>query len=138
MLAGRQDRLSSLDLSDRRTGATRSRMNIQNFFRRGACVRGLTTPGTNGQCGSAGGILIATGETLELVQNRVLGGAQSAPLFTSIPGYGLVNLRGGFNLTEDQQISIDFENIADKSHRNPGWGIDGPGRSLTVRYQLKF
>ena len=138
MLAGRQDRLSSLDLSDRRTGAARSRMNIQNFFRRGACVRGLTTPGTNGQCGSAGGILIATCETLELVQNRVLGGAQSAPLFTSIPGYGLVNLRGGFNLTEDQQISVDFENIADKSHRNPGWGIDGPGRSLTVRYQLKF
>ncbi|MCA1573305.1 MAG: TonB-dependent receptor [Acidobacteria bacterium] len=138
MLAGRQDRLSSLDLSDRRTGAARSRMNIQNFFRRGACVRGLTTPGTMGQCGSVGGILIATGETLELVQNRVLGGAQSAPLFTSIPGYGLVNLRGGFNLTEDQQISVDFENIADKSHRNPGWGIDGPGRSLTVRYQLKF
>ncbi|HYN24821.1 MAG TPA: TonB-dependent receptor [Pyrinomonadaceae bacterium] len=138
MLAGRQDRLSSLDLSDRRTGATRSRTNIQNFFRRGACVRGVTTPGTNGQCGSAGGILIATGETLAQVQNRVLGSAQSAPLFTAIPGYGLVNLRGGFDLTEDQQISIDFENIADKSHRNPGWGIDGPGRSLTVRYQLKF
>jgi hemoglobin/transferrin/lactoferrin receptor protein len=39
-LAGRQDRLSSLDLADRRTGATRSRTNIQNFFRRGACVYG--------------------------------------------------------------------------------------------------
>lgn len=138
MLAGRQDRLSSLDLSDRRTGAARSRTNIQNFFRRGACVRGLSTPGSDGQCGSSGGILIATGETLAEVQNRVLGSAQSAPLFNAIPGYGLINLRGGFNLNEDQKISIDFENIADKSHRNPGWGIDGPGRSLTVRYQLKF
>ena len=137
-LAGRQDRLSSLDLSDRRTGAARSRTNIQNFFRRGACVHGLTAPGTTGQCGSAGGTLIATGETLEQVQKRLLGSAQSSPLFTAIPGYGLVNLRGGFKLTEDQQISIDFENIADKSHRNPGWGIDGPGRSLTIRYQLKF
>ncbi len=38
MLAGRQDRLSTLDLSDRRTGAVRSRTNIQNFFRRGACA----------------------------------------------------------------------------------------------------
>ncbi|HKG97638.1 MAG TPA: TonB-dependent receptor, partial [Pyrinomonadaceae bacterium] len=40
-MAGRQNRLSSLDLTDRRTGAARSRANIQNFFRRGACVRGL-------------------------------------------------------------------------------------------------
>ena len=63
VLAGRQNRLSSLDLADRRTGAARSRTNIQNFFRRGACVRGLTTPGPTG-CGSAGGILIPTGETL--------------------------------------------------------------------------
>ena len=39
ILAGRQNRLSSLDLSDRRTGGARSRSNIQNFFRRGACVR---------------------------------------------------------------------------------------------------
>ncbi|HLE63407.1 MAG TPA: TonB-dependent receptor, partial [Pyrinomonadaceae bacterium] len=43
-LAGRQNRLSTLDLADRRTGGARSRGNIQNFFRRGACVRGLTTP----------------------------------------------------------------------------------------------
>src|SRR6185503_20981339 len=47
-LTGRQRRLSSLDLSDRRTGAARSRAAIQNFFRRGACVRGLTTPGAGG------------------------------------------------------------------------------------------
>src|SRR5215213_1645783 len=42
ILAGRQNRLSSLDLADRRTGAARSRAQIQNFFRRGACVRGVT------------------------------------------------------------------------------------------------
>ncbi|MCS6803841.1 MAG: TonB-dependent receptor [Acidobacteriota bacterium] len=138
-LAGRQTRLSSLDLSDRRTGATRSRTSIQNFFRRGACVRGLTTPGTTGQCGSAGGILIPTGETLAQVQNRVLGvGVESAPLFRAIPGYGLINVRGGFRLKENHEISIDFENIGDKSHRSPGWGIDGPGRSVTVRYRVQF
>ncbi len=137
-LAGRQDRLSSLDLSDRRTGAARSRANIQNFFRRGACVRGLTTPGSNGQCNSAGGTLIATGETLAQVQNRVLGAADSAPLFPAIPGYGLVNLRGGFRFNESNEFTADFENIGDKSHRLPGWGVDGPGRSVTVRYRYRF
>ncbi|HSK72799.1 MAG TPA: TonB-dependent receptor [Pyrinomonadaceae bacterium] len=149
-LAGRQDRLSTLDLSDRRTGAARSRSQIAGFFQRGACVRGLTTPGSSGQCGSAGGILIATGETLAQVQNRLLPiGAvvngvlvvdnnTAVPLFNSIPGYGLINLRGGFKFKENHEISADFENIADKSHRAPGWGIDGPGRSITIRYQFRF
>lgn len=137
-LAGRQDRLSSLDLSDRRTGAVRTRTAIQNFFRRGACVRGITTPGTNGQCNSAGGTLIATGETLAQVQNRLLGAADSAPLFAAIPGYGLLNVRGGIRFDEHSQLGVDFENIADKSHRAPGWGIDGPGRSVTIRYKYQF
>ena len=137
-MAGKQDRLSSLDLSDRRTGAARSRSNIQNFFRRGACVRGLTTPGSDGRCGSSGGILIATGETLSQVQNRVLGSASSAPLFTAIPGYGLVGVRGGYQFNYRHEITVDFKNIADKSHRAPGWGVDGPGRSLTARYQFRF
>jgi hemoglobin/transferrin/lactoferrin receptor protein len=137
-LAGRQDRLSSLDLSDRRTGATRSRTNIQNFFRRGACVYGLTTPGTDGRCGSSGGILIATGESLSQVQNRVLGSASSAPLFSAIPGYGLVGIRAGFRLGERQEVAIDIRNLADKNHRAPGWGIDGPGRSLTIHYGYRF
>jgi outer membrane receptor protein involved in Fe transport len=137
-LAGRQDRLSSLDLSDRRTGAARSRTNIQNFFRRGACVYGLTTPGSDGRCGSGGGTLIATGETLAQVQNRVLGSAASAPLFSAIPGYGLVSLRGGFTFNERHEVSLALENIADKSHRAPGWGVDGPGRSLTAHYRIRF
>jgi outer membrane receptor protein involved in Fe transport len=149
-LAGRQDRLSTLDLSDRRTGAARSRAQIQNFFRRGACVRGITTPGTNGQCGSAGGILIATGESLVQVQNRLLPlGATvngvfiadndtAIPFFTAIPGYGLLNLRGGLRLWENQEINIAFENITDKNYRAPGWGIDGAGRSLQIQYRYKF
>jgi len=150
MLAGRQDRLSTLDLTDRRTGAARTRANIQNFFRRGACVRGLTTPGTNGQCLTAGGTLVATGETLRQVQDRLLPiGATvngvlvvddqtAVPLFTAIPGYGLFNLRGGYRFSESHEITLDFENIGDKSHRAPGWGVDGPGRSITARYQFRF
>ena len=136
-LAARQSRLSTLDLADRRTGATRSRANIQNFFRRGACVHGLTTPGT-GACGTAGGILIATGENLTQVQNRVLGSVQSAPLFTYLPGYGLFNVRGGFRFNDKSEISLDFENITDQYYRNVSWGVDGPGRSITARYRYRF
>ncbi len=147
--AGRQDRLSSLDLTDRRTGGARSRSQIQNFFRRGACVRGLTTPGTNGQCGSAGGILIATGETLAQVQNRLLpigstingvfvADNNSVPLFPSIPGYSLLNVRGGYRFNENHEVNFAFENITDKSNRLPGWGIDGPGRSFNFSYRYKF
>jgi hemoglobin/transferrin/lactoferrin receptor protein len=148
--AGQQDRLSSLDLSDRRTGGARSRAQIQNFFRRGACLRGLIAPGSNGQCNTAGGILIATGETLAQVQDRLLPlGATingvlvvdnntAVPLLTSIPGYVLFNLRGGYTFNEKHQLNLSFENIGDRSNRLPGWGIDGPGRSLRVAYRLRF
>ena len=149
-LAARQDRLSTLDLSDRRTGAARSRSQIQNFFRRGACVRGLTTPGANGQCGSAGGILSATGETLAQVQDRILplgaviNGVRVAnndtavPLFNYLPAYALFNLRGGVRISENQQIFLALENIFDAFYRHPSWGIDGAGRSFKVQYRLRF
>jgi hemoglobin/transferrin/lactoferrin receptor protein len=149
-LASRQDRLSTLDLSDRRTGAARSRAQIQNFFRRGACVRNLTTPGVTGVCGSAGGILQATGETQAQVQNRLLPlGATingvlvandntAVPLFTHLPGYGLANIRGGFTINENAKVFVAFENVLDQQYRNPSWGIDGAGRSFTAQLRLKF
>jgi hemoglobin/transferrin/lactoferrin receptor protein len=148
-MTGRQNRLSSLDLTDRRTGAARSRANIQNFFRRGACVRGLTTPGA-GECGNAGGILIPTGENLTQVQNRLLpigatiNGVRVVdnntlvPLFPYLPGYGLVGVRGAIKFAETSEVFIDFENIFDKSYRGISWGIDGAGRGVTVRYRYSF
>ena len=148
-LAGRQNRLSSLDLSDRRTGGARSRTNIQNFFRRGACVRGLTTSGPTG-CGSAGGSLIQTGENLLQVQNRLLpvgatiNGVRVVNNDTLVPthpylaGYGLVGVRGAFKFGEGSEIFVDFENIFDKSYRGISWGIDGAGRGVTLRYRYEF
>ena len=137
-LASKQDRLSSLDLSDRRTGATRSRSQIANFFRRGACVRGLTN-NPDRVCGSGDEtILLLTGETLPQVQNRVLGTANSAPLFTYLPSYAIVNLRGGIRFGEKSQVFLAFENIFDRPYRNPSWGIDGAGRSFSVAYRVRF
>jgi outer membrane receptor protein involved in Fe transport len=137
--AQKQDRLSTLDLADRRTGAIRTRTQIQNFFRRGACVYGLTN-NPDGRCGTGDEtILLATGETLTQVQNRVLGiGVDSAPLFTYLPSFALFNLRGGFNVTEKSQIFWSFENITDAYHRKPSWGIDGAGRSFKIQYRFSF
>ena len=149
ILAARQNRLSSLDLNDRRTGGARSRANIQSFFSRGACLRGLTTPGPAG-CGSPGGILISTGETLAQVQNRLLplgstiNGVFVAnddtpiPTHPYLPGYGLVGVRSGMKFNESSEIFVDFENILDKSYRGISWGIDGAGRGVTVRYRYSF
>jgi hemoglobin/transferrin/lactoferrin receptor protein len=148
-LAAVQRRLSSLDLSDRRTGAARSRTAIQNFFRRGACVHAVTTPGPGG-CNTAGGILISTGETLAQVQNRLLPiGAtingvtvvdanSNVPLYTNVPGYALVGVRGAISLSERSEFLFDFENIGDKQYRGISWGIDGGGRGITLRYRYKF
>jgi hemoglobin/transferrin/lactoferrin receptor protein len=149
ILAARQNRLSSLDLNDRRTGGARSRTNIQSFFRRGACLRGLTTPGPSG-CGSPGGILIPTGETLTQVQNRLLplgstingvfvaNADTPVPTHPYLPGYGLVGVRSGMKFSESSEIFVDFENILDKSYRGISWGIDGAGRGVTVRYRYSF
>jgi hemoglobin/transferrin/lactoferrin receptor protein len=137
--AGRQDRLSTLDLGDRRTGASRSRSNIKNFFLNGASVRGLVGPGADGKAGTSDDILLSTGETLAKVQDRVLGvGVSSAPLFTAIPGFLTVNLRGGIRLGEGQDLTVDFENITDRNYRGISWGLDAPGRGISFRYSYKF
>lgn len=136
--AGRQDRLSTLALSDRRTGAARSRTQIQNFFRRGATVRGLVEAGPDGVLGTADDRLRATGETLAQVQQRVLGTANSAPLFRELPGYGYFGIRGGVHLDERTAVMLDFENINDKNYRNASWGLPAPGRALAVRVTRSF
>jgi len=137
-IADRQNRLSSLDLSDRRTGGRRTRSSIAAFFTNGARVRGLIGNGPDGIAATADDVLLATGETLPEVQTRVLGSADAAPLFRAVPGYGLVGVRGGIRLRTHSDLFLDFSNIADKSYRGISWGIDGPGRSLTVNYRYQF
>ncbi len=139
-LAAEQDRLSSGDLADRRTGAPRSRTQIENFFRRGACVRGLTFNAA-GTCNAAVGTytLRATGEDITQVLTRVLGPSfATSQLFTKLPGYGVVNLRGGITVNEKASFFWAFENIFDAYYRNPSWGIDGAGRGFAAQFRYKF
>jgi hemoglobin/transferrin/lactoferrin receptor protein len=138
-LAGRQERLSSLDLEDRRTGARRTRGQIQDFFIGGASVRGYVGPGPDLILGTADDVLLATGETLVQVQDRVLGvGVDSSQLYTAVPGYVTFNLRGGVRLAEGQTLMLDFSNIGDRNYRGISWGVDAPGRSLAIYYKISF
>jgi hemoglobin/transferrin/lactoferrin receptor protein len=84
-------------------GRCAPRTSIQNFFRRGATVRGLVASGPDATFGTADDTLIATGETLAQLQTRVLGTAASAPLFPYIPGFATFGLRGGFRLGESHE-----------------------------------
>jgi len=124
-----QDRLSSLELSDQRIGASRTRSSIAAFFNNGAVARGLV----------ANGILLATGETLTQVQDRVLGiGVTGAPLFTSTPGFATLNFRGGYRMGERSEVIAVFENVLDRNYRWHGSGVDGVGRNLQLTYLLRF
>ncbi len=137
--ARRQDRLSTLDLEDRRTGATRSRSAIAGFFSNGARVRGLIAPGADGRFGTADDLLRPTGETLAQVQNRVLGPSVNiAPLLTYILGFLTGGVRGGFQIGESHDVVIDLENLNDKNYRGISWGMDAPGRSFGFRYNYRF
>jgi hemoglobin/transferrin/lactoferrin receptor protein len=128
-ISDRQTRLPSISLADRRIGASRSRTNIANFFGNGARVRGLVV----------NGILIPTGETLAQVQNRLLGPtASSAPMFTAIPGWGIIGFRAGIPAGERSDVFVDIANITDKNYRGIGWGMDGAGASVTVKWRVRF
>ncbi|RPJ72178.1 MAG: TonB-dependent receptor [Acidobacteria bacterium] len=137
-LVGRQDRLSTLDLEDRRTGATRTRSNIKNFFYNGATVHGWVTPGSDGVPGNADDRLALTGETLAQVQNRVLGTADSAPLFTEVAGYLAVAVRGGFRLGRRHELLFEAENVTDENYRGIAWGMDAAGAGFSVAYVARF
>ncbi len=124
-----QGRLSSLELADQRIGATRNRASIAGFFQHGAVARGLV----------AGGILLATGETLAQVQDRVLGpGEQSAPLVRRTAGFATLNFRGGVKAGEKSEVVWILENALDKNYRLHGSGIDSPGRNLQITYLWRF
>jgi hemoglobin/transferrin/lactoferrin receptor protein len=138
IIAGAQSDLSSLDAGDRRTGAGRTRGQIQNFFRRGATVRGWVSPGADNIFGNADDWLIQTGETLAQVQDRVLGvGVASSPLWTEVPGYQLFGVRFGVRFGP-HSITVDAENLTDESYRGISWGMDGAGRGISVRYSVSL
>jgi hemoglobin/transferrin/lactoferrin receptor protein len=136
--AAAQDRLSTLDLDDRRTGAGRSRTSIRNFFMNGATARGWVGAGGDRVLGTPDDVLLATGETLAQIQDRVLGaGVASAPLLTEVGGFFTAGFRGGVRLGRHELI-VDVENVTDENYRGVSWGVDAPGRGVSLRYNARF
>ena len=82
--------------------------------------------------------MIATGETLAQVQDRVLGvGVNSSSLFTAVPGYATGGIRFGFKAGR-HQLTVHAENLNDENYRGISWGVDAPGRGISARYSLAF
>ncbi len=133
-----QSNLSTLDLGDRRTAAPRNRTNMRAFFLNGATNRGWVGAGPDGALGSADDVLNATGETITQIMDRVLGvGVNSGVLFSAVPSYVTVGVRGGLRFGP-HQILIDAQNLTDENYRGISWGIDAPGRGIAVRYFARF
>jgi len=132
-----QPHLSSLDLADRRTGASRNASSVGNFFSNGARNRGWIGNGLDGISGNVDDVLSITGETLAQIRARVLDGSTSSALFTAIPGYFVYSARLGFR-AGSHELVVDFENIGDENYRGLSWGMDAPGRGVSVRYGLTF
>jgi outer membrane receptor protein involved in Fe transport len=136
--AWKQTHLSTLDLGDRRTGAGRSRSNIQAFFNNGARARGWIGPGADNLAGNADDVLTVTGETLAQIQNRVLGaGVNSSSLYTAVPGYATFGVRAGLR-SRPHEVVVDVENMNDENYRGISWGVDAPGFGVAVKYLLRF
>ena len=138
-VVGEQTRLSTLDLEDRRTGATRTRTNIRNFFYNGATVRGWVAPGPDGVAGTADDVLTVTGETLAQVQNRVLGhGHVGAALHVGPRLHDGRPSAAASASARGTSSSFEFENLTDENYRGIAWGLDAPGRGFSVGYTAKF
>lgn len=136
--AAEQSNLSTLDLGDRRTASPRTRTNMRAFFLNGATNRGWVSAGADGVMGSTDDLLTATGETIAQIQDRVLGpGVNSGVLFSAVPGYVAYGVRGGLRFGP-HQILIDASNLSDENYRGISWGVDAPGRGVSVRYVARF
>ena len=65
--------------------------------------------------------------------------AKMADTVEEISGGRLIlGLGSGYHRYEYDMFGFDFENITDQAYRGPSWGIDGPGRSVSARYQYRF
>ncbi len=115
-LNDRQNRLSELALNDRRIGAPRTRAQIATFYNNNPSLAARSPL------------------TLSQLKDR-LGGT---PLFPALPGYGIIGLRGGYSFTDQLSLFLDASNLADKSYRGMSWGVDGPGRGVSLQLRWRF
>ena len=127
-VAGTQSRLSPGDLGDPRIGGARTAGAIAAYFNRGAADLGLVQDG----------VLVETGETLDEVQDRLLGDARVAYLFTSTPGFLVLGLRGGWQPARAVGVDVALDNLTDRNYRIHGSGVNGAGINAVIRTRIVF
>jgi hypothetical protein len=49
-----------------------------------------------------------------------------------------VGIRGRYRMGERSSLWADLSHVFDQQHRGLSWGLDGPGRAVTVRYPYRF
>ncbi len=54
------------------------------------------------------------------------------------PGYGIVGVRASRALNEQASVTVALENLLDKDYRVHGSGVNEPGRSLVVSWDVRF
>ncbi len=114
-----QSRLNSGDLTDARIGGARTRSSIAGYFNGTATDLGYVR----------GGVLLATGETLAQVQNRVMGTAATTYLHTEAPGFVALGVRGGVQLGSRMSVTVIGDNLTDRNYGVYGSGTDATGAS---------
>jgi outer membrane receptor protein involved in Fe transport len=130
LYAAAQTRLSANDLAQARIGGYRTATEIANFFNNGAVALGLVRDG----------VLLASGESLTQVVNRVLGPAVAtgSPLYTQNDGFAILSIASGFRLGSRADTIVAIDNLLDTNYRVMGSGVDGPGLSVRVLQTLRF
>ncbi len=124
-----QNRFNPADFEDTRIGAFRDADSIATYFENGAVDLGVVD----------NGILLPTGETLEEVQQRVLGPTlEGNPLFSETPAWWTASLRGGFNINNRNELTFAINNIFDRNYRLHGSGFDAPGISAIASWVGRF
>ena len=54
------------------------------------------------------------------------------------PGYGVLTLRGGWNVSDDLQVFAALENVTNEDYRIHGSGVNEPGTNLIVGFDCRF
>jgi hemoglobin/transferrin/lactoferrin receptor protein len=67
----------------------------------------------------------------------VLGvGVNSSSLFTEVPGFATIGVRTAAR-SGRHELLLDFENLTDQNYRGISWGMDAPGRSVSLPYAAR-
>ncbi len=54
------------------------------------------------------------------------------------PGYTVFGITAGWEIAEDQRLTVGVENLFDRDYRVHGSGVNGPGRNVVVTYEVLF